>query len=202
VILLEDKAFQRIYIPSVSRRGQRKLKMSEEANYGPALLETTIREEWIDYNGHMNMAYYILLFDQALTGFLESHDLGLAYVRDSGKSLFALENHVTYQHELKQGDPVRVYFQLLDIDSKFIHYFMRLFHNDMTTAAATMEQISLHVNMENRMPARFDKKIMDRLLATLHQHKERGMPREMGRSIAIRRHFPENMKKAATGTGN
>jgi len=176
--------------------------MSEEVKYGPIFLETSIREEWIDFNGHMNMAYYVLLFDQALTNFLESHDLGLAYVRDSGKSLFALENHVTYQHELKQGDPIRVHFQLLDVDSKFIHYFMRLFHRDMTTASATMEQISLHVNMANRMPARFGEKDMARLLDTLDRHREIGRPREMGRSIAIRSHLAKKTKRTATGTEN
>ncbi|GEM_PF-43695 len=201
MILLADKAFLVNICPPCSLQGPEKLKMSEEINYGPVLLEATIREEWIDFNGHMNMAYYVLLFDQALTNFLESHDLGLAYVRDSGKSLFALENHVTYQHELKQGEPIRVHFQLLDVDSKFIHYFMRLFHRDMATASATMEQISLHVNMANRMPARFGEKDMARLLDTLDRHREIGRPREMGRSIAIRRHSPAKIKKSASNTG-
>lgn len=161
--------------------------MPKEIKYGPIFLETAIKQEWIDYNGHMNMAYYVLLFDQALTNFLESLDLGLHYVRDSGKSLFALENHVTYQHELKQDDPVCVHFQLLDVDSKFIHYFMRLFHKDTPTVSATMEQISLHVNMDTRMPARFQKEKYEELLKILEDHDKYKKPREMGRSIAIRR---------------
>ncbi|PCI51518.1 MAG: thioesterase [Alphaproteobacteria bacterium] len=161
--------------------------MPKEIKYGPVFLEATIKEEWIDFNGHMNMAYYILLFDQALTNFLESLDLGLRYVRENGKSLFALENHVTYQDELKQGDPVRIHFQLLDVDSKFIHYFMRLFHKDSPTLSATMEQISLHVNMKTRMPSRFLKQNMDELLALLDQHDKLEKPRETGRTIAIRR---------------
>ncbi len=161
--------------------------MPKEQKYGPILLDATIKEEWIDYNGHMNMAYYIVLFDQALTNFLESLDLGLEYVRESGKSLFALENHVTYQHELKLDDPICVHFQLLDIDSKFIHYFMRLFHKDSHETSATMEQISLHVNMDNRLPSRFDKNSLDQLQKTLDSHKNLESPRELGRSIAIRR---------------
>ena len=162
--------------------------MPKEKKYGPIFLETTIKEEWIDYNGHMNMAYYVLLFDYALTNFLDQHHLSLDYVRESGKSLFALENHVTYQHELKQGDPVCVHFQLLDTDRKFIHYFMRLFHKDSMAVSATMEQISLHVNMETRMPTRFGETEMDTLLKTMEEHKQYDLPREMGRSIAIRRH--------------
>ncbi|PCI33475.1 MAG: hypothetical protein COB54_04015 [Alphaproteobacteria bacterium] len=162
--------------------------MPKELKYGPIFLEETIKEDWIDFNGHMNMAYYVLLFDQALTNFLDSLGLGRNYVRASGKSLFALENHVTYQHELKQGEPVCVHFQLLDMDSKFIHYFMRLFHKDAPTTAATMEQISLHVNMENRMPTRFLEKNMTALLKIRDDHEKYDKPREMGRTIAIRRH--------------
>ncbi len=162
--------------------------MSKEVKYGPVFLEATIKREWIDYNGHMNMAYYVILFDQALTNFLESLDLGLHYVSENEKSLFALENHVTYQHELKQGDPVCVHFQLLDVDSKFMHYFMRLFHKDTPIISATMEQISLHVNMKTRMPARFQKEKLDELLAILEDHDKYEKPREIGRSIAIRRH--------------
>lgn len=161
--------------------------MPAETETGPILLETSIKKEWIDFNGHMNMAYYVLLFDQALTNFLDQLDLGLNYVRTSGKSLFALENHVTYQQELKENDPVRVHFQLLDVDSKFIHYFMRLFHKNHPTPSATMEQISLHVNMNNRMPVRFQEDKMTLLLRTMNDHKIYTKPREMGRSISIRR---------------
>ncbi len=175
--------------------------MPKERKYGPILLDTTIKEEWIDFNGHMNMAYYVLLFDQALTNFLDSLDLGLNYVRASGKSLFALENHVTYQHELKQNDPVCVHFQLLDVDSKFIHYFMRLFHKDHPVASATMEQISLHVNMESRIPARFPEDKQIRLQEALALHRALEKPREMGRSIAIRRpQKKDRTPKAGTAT--
>lgn len=176
--------------------------MSKEKKYGPVLLETTIRKEWIDYNGHMNMAYYVLLFDEALTNFLNSLDLGPDYVQHSGKSLFALENHVTYQQELGLDDPVCVHFQLLDVDSKFIHYFMRLFHRDRTKMSATLEQISLHVNMENRMPTRFDKTVIAKLHAILDNDKKFERPPEMGRSITIRRHSTEKIKKAVACTGN
>ncbi len=161
--------------------------MPKEIKYGPIFLEAAIKKEWTDYNGHMNVAYYMILFDLALTNFLESLDLGLNYVREAEKSIFALENHVTYQHELKQGDPVCVHFQMLDVNSKFIHYFMRLFHKDMPVISATMEQISLHVNMKTRMPARFQKEKLNELLAVLKDHEKFEKPSEMGRSIAIRR---------------
>ncbi|MCF6216713.1 MAG: thioesterase family protein [Emcibacter sp.] len=161
--------------------------MPEEDKYGPILLESSVKAEWIDFNGHMNMAYYIILFDQAMTNFLEDIDLGSNYTKKHGKSIFALENHVTYQHELKQNDPVCVHFQLLDMDSKFIHCFMRIFHGGSAVLSATMEQIALHVNMDTRMPARFAQDKMDILRQTVEKHKTYGIPRETGRSIAIRR---------------
>ncbi|WP_168190256.1 thioesterase family protein [Luteithermobacter gelatinilyticus] len=161
--------------------------MPDETLYGPVMLEATVKEEWIDFNGHMNMAYYILLFDQALTNFLDEHDLGLDYVREEDKSMFALENHVTYQHELSQGTPVRVHFQLLDMDSKFIHYFMRIFHAHENLLSATMEQISLHVDVRTRRPARFPEAKIARLRKVLEQHSNLPRPRELGRTIGIRR---------------
>ncbi|MCF8473145.1 MAG: thioesterase family protein [Emcibacter sp.] len=168
--------------------------MPKEKKYGPIHLETVIHEDWIDYNGHLNMAYYMVIFDLALTNFLDNIGLGLDYVQQQGKSLFALENHITYQHELKLGDPVCVHIQLLDVDSKFIHYFMRLFHRDSEIISATMEQISLHVNMETRIATRFNTQGMGILENILRDHKVYERPREMGRSIAIRRHHqkPEN----------
>ncbi|TPD57597.1 hypothetical protein FIV46_15915 [Emcibacter nanhaiensis] len=163
------------------------LIMSREEQYGPVMLEATVKEEWIDFNGHMNMAYYILLFDQALNNFLESVDLGLDYVRTSHRSMFALENHVTYQHELNQGAPVKVHFQFLDMDSKFIHYFMRLVHKEEHLLSATMEQISLHVDVDERRPTRFSEEQIRCLRRVYEEHLKYPTPREKGRSIGIRR---------------
>jgi acyl-CoA thioester hydrolase len=156
-------------------------------NSGPVLLETSVKKEWIDLNGHMNMAYYVLLFDQALTVFLEENNLGDEYVRENNLSMFALENHVTYQNELRENDPLDVHFQLIDMDNKFIHYFMRIFHQETHALSATMEQISLHVNMETRHPTRFTAQIKEKLIGYLEDHKQYPAPREMGRSIGIRR---------------
>ena len=154
---------------------------------GPILLETFVKKEWIDFNGHMNMAYYILLFDQALTLFLEKNDLGQKYVQENNLSVFALENHVTYQNELCENDPIDVHFQFLDMDNKFIHYFMKIYHKETYQLSATMEQISLHVNMKTRHPTRFSAPTSKKLRCCLENHKQYPQPREMGRSIGIRR---------------
>jgi acyl-CoA thioester hydrolase len=86
-----------------------------------------VEPAWIDYNGHLNMAYYNVLFDRAVDEVFELLGCGADYVK-KGFSTFTAEVHVRYLRELKEGDPVRVTFQLLDYDSKRMHYFEQLFH--------------------------------------------------------------------------
>ncbi len=83
---------------------------------------------WIDYNGHLNMAYYNVLFDRAVDEVYELLGLGLDYVKTHAHSTFTAEVHLRYLRELHAGDPVRVTFQLLDFDAKRLHYFEALHH--------------------------------------------------------------------------
>ena len=83
---------------------------------------------WIDYNGHLNMAYYNVLFDRAVDEAYELLGCGLAYLEAAKHSTFTAEAHIRYLRELHAGDPVRVTFQLLDFDAKRMHYFEQLFH--------------------------------------------------------------------------
>src|SRR5674536_30511 len=87
-----------------------------------------VEPQWIDYNGHLNMAYYNVLFDRAADEAYELIGIGLDYLRTLGHSTFTAEAHVRYLRDLKEGDPVRVTFQLLDYDAKRIHYFEQLLH--------------------------------------------------------------------------
>ncbi len=83
---------------------------------------------WIDYNGHLNMAYYNVLFDRAVDEVYELLGCGGAYVERTRNSCFTAEVHVRYLRELYAGNPVRVTFQLLDFDAKRLHYFEQLYH--------------------------------------------------------------------------
>ena len=111
----------------------------------------TVEQAWIDYNGHMNMAYYSLLFDQALDHVFDLLGIGAAYVRDQQGSCFTMEAHITYLQEVKLGDRLRIEFQLLDWDSKRLHYFERMYHAGDGYLAATSEQICMHVDMRSRL---------------------------------------------------
>jgi Predicted thioesterase len=87
-----------------------------------------VEPQWIDYNGHLNMAYYNVLFDRAVDEVYELLGVGAAYLKDHRHSTFTAEVHVRYVRELHENDPVRVTFQLLGYDSKRFHYFEQLFH--------------------------------------------------------------------------
>src|SRR5207253_8401244 len=102
---------------------------------------------WIDYNGHLNMAYYNVLFDRAVDEAYELIGVGVAYVEKRRCSFFTAEAHVRYLRELHAGDPVRVTFQLLAYDAKRMHFFEQLFHGELGWVSATSENMSLHVDM-------------------------------------------------------
>ena len=89
-----------------------------------------VEPAWIDYNGHLNMAYYNVLFDRAVDEAFELLGCGIDYVKRRRHSCFTAEVHVRYLRELNAGDPVQVTFQLLDYDAKRMHYFEQLFHAD------------------------------------------------------------------------
>ncbi len=99
--------------------------------------------EWIDYNGHMNVAYYVLAFDHATDAFLDYLGMGPGYRDREGCSAFVVETHVNYQRELVAGDPMRITTQLLGFDSKRLHYFHRLYHARKGFLAATTQHIQL-----------------------------------------------------------
>src|SRR6202790_2444339 len=92
---------------------------------------------WIDYNGHLNMAYYNVLFDRAVDEVYEVLGLGLDYVKTTQRSTFTAEVHVRYLRELLVDAPVRVTFRLLAFDLKRIHYFEELFHAEEGWLSAT-----------------------------------------------------------------
>ncbi|MGK2742344.1 thioesterase family protein [Tepidicaulis sp. LMO-SS28] len=146
-----------------------------------------VEPAWIDYNGHMNMAYYNLIFDNALDALFNDLGIGWEYTKQGKFSCFIGEIHVTYQQELKEGDPVRVEYQLLDWDEKRMHYFGRMYHAEENYLAATSEQISLHVSLETRRTAPFLPEVQEKLKALMAAHAGLPKPEEAGRIIGIRR---------------
>ena len=105
-----------------------------------------VEPQWIDYNGHLNMAYYNVLFDRGTDAAFEALGLGPDYLASSGHSFFTAESHVHYLRELKAGERVRVTFRILAHDSKRIHAWQEMVHEDGWTSALS-ETMSLHVRL-------------------------------------------------------
>src|SRR5437016_8061413 len=143
-----------------------------------------VEPAWIDYNGHLNMAYYNVLFDRAVDEVFELLGCGADYVQ-KGFSTFTAEVHVRYLRELKEGDPVRVTFQLLDYDAKRMHYFEQLFHAEEGWVSATSENMSLHVDMAAKKTAAFPADVTRCLAKMKAAHAQLPLPEAVGRKIAM-----------------
>ena len=144
-----------------------------------------VEPRWIDYNGHLNMAYYNVLFDRAVDEMYNLAGIGEAYTKQNRRSLFTAEAHIRYLRELHADDPVRVTFQLLGFDSKRVHFFEQLFHAAEGWVSATSECLSLHVDMDERKTVAFDKDVAKKLAAIMAAHARLPRPEAAGRKIAM-----------------
>ena len=147
--------------------------------------QKSVDPAWIDYNGHMNMAYYSLIFDNCLDYVLDNIGIGAEYTKTAGGSCFVLEVQVNYLQELLQGDPVQVTFQLLDWDAKRLHFFQNMYHAEIGYLAATSEQVSLHVNMEGRRAAAFPENIQEKLTQLMASHESLPRDERIGHVLGI-----------------
>src|ERR1700688_3486468 len=145
-----------------------------------------VEPHWIDYNGHLNMAYYNVLFDRAVDETYELIGVGTDYVAQRRQSIFTAEVHVRYLRELHAGDPVRVTFQLLDYDAKRLHYFEQLFHATEGWVSATSENMSLHVDMVAKKTAPFPKEVAACLAEMKAAHAKLPRPEAVGCRVAMR----------------
>ena len=149
-----------------------------------------IEPSWIDYNGHLNMAYYHVLFDRAVDEAFALVGIGPAYVKRRRHSFFTAEVHARYLRELNAADPVRVTLQLLDCDAKRLHFFQRLFRATDGWVSATSEQLALHVDMEVKKVSPFPDDVAGSLAAMKASHALLPRPTAAGRRIAMRASVP------------
>lgn len=150
------------------------------------LHEGEVRPEWIDFNGHMNLAYYVLAFDHATDRFLHHIGLGEKYFRQHNRSVFVLETHVVYKQELKRGDSMRFTTQLLGFDAKRIHYIHHMYHAGEGFLAAANEIMGLHVDMAARKSAPMPGAAIAALAGLQAAHDLLPRPPEAGRQVRLR----------------
>ncbi len=147
-----------------------------------------VKPEWIDYNGHMNMGFYLVAFDYIATDqFYDSMDIGVAHKRALGKTTFTLGANIDYLREVHEGDGLRFTSQLVDYDHKRLHYIHCLYHRDDGYLAATNECLGMYIDLETRRSTSFNESQMARFQQELERGKQFPVPGEFGRKLGIRR---------------
>ena len=115
-----------------------------------------IKKEWTDYNNHMNMAYYVLVFDQIWEIILEKFKMGEQSAKTTNMSTMVVETHTTYNNEVKEGDEVEINLTFLDHDKKRLHFKMEMIEKSSKKLAATLEMLSLYIDLNQRKVAEFE----------------------------------------------
>ncbi len=143
--------------------------------------------EWIDYNGHMNVAYYVLAIDKAMDEIFEQLGMGLDMVRNRRMGPMALVNQIHYLDELLEGQEFVCDLQVLDADHKRMHYFVTMHHLAKGTAAAVFEGLSINVDLAARRSTPYPEDIRARLEAVRQAHAGLPRPPQIGAVMGIRR---------------
>ena len=120
------------------------------------LSSTKIIKEWTDYNNHMNLSYYILVFDMGAEKILSKFQMGEQSAKLTKKSTMVVETRTTYNNEVKEGDEVDIHLSYVDHDKKRIHYKLEMYDKAKNQLSATTEVISLYIDLNKRKVAEFE----------------------------------------------
>jgi acyl-CoA thioester hydrolase len=141
--------------------------------------------EWIDANNHMNLAYYIVLFDYATDALFDVIGIGRQYKNSTNNGTFAVEAHNLYERELLVGERVRISTLVLGIDGKRLHLAHEMFAVATGQRAATQELMYVHVDLAKRRVVPFPDDVRERLAAAAAAHAHLPRPDWIGRRIAL-----------------
>ncbi|HVY14882.1 MAG TPA: thioesterase family protein [Rhodopila sp.] len=148
-------------------------------------IEDVVRPEWIDSNGHMNLAYYVVVFDYATDALYDALDIGNAYRARTQYSCFTAETHTLYERELHLGEKLRVRSWLLGADAKRVHYFHEMFHDASGERSCVQELMALHIDMRVRRVAPFEAEKYATMQALVREYAPMELPKGCGRRIAL-----------------
>lgn len=158
--------------------------MSHTAPFRSSVM--TVKPEWIDYNGHLNMAYYNVLFDQGADEIYDDLGFGPDYHAATGNTTYVAEFHLAYIRELHVNDPVHVTFQLVDFDAKRFHSYQEIWHED-GWLAATGEALTLHVDQSGPRVAEMPADVLKNVTDVAAAHSTLPRPDRVGARIGIRK---------------
>ena len=144
-----------------------------------------VRPEWIDHNGHMNVAYYVMAFDKALDEVEAMLGFGQNYRDASGHSTMALEQHIGYLQEITEGEPYLVETIVLSVDDKRFHYIQVMRHGDTGEELSILESMLIHVSLSERRSVPFPTGLKEDLKAVADTHACIERPKQIGRAIGM-----------------
>ena len=157
-----------------------------KAQSGPFLCNVMqIEPDWIDYNGHLNMAYYNVIMDRSIDELFAVLGMGPNYLKARNGSTMTAEAHVRYLREVHLGDPLQVTAYVIAADEKRVHTFEELRHAKEGWISATSENMTLHMDMKARKVAPFPPDIRARIDAVVASHAAVPRPEGTGRKVAM-----------------
>ena len=115
-----------------------------------------ILNKWVDYNNHLNMAYYVLIFDEAWEVMLEQFKMGSHSAETTNRSTMVVETNTQYISEVKENDEVDLMLTFFDHDKKRLHLKLEMIEKKTQKLSATMEWISLYIDLDNRKVTEFE----------------------------------------------
>ena len=131
------------------------------------LTNKKIIKDWIDYNGHMNLSYYILVFDMGAEVILSKFEMGEHSAKTTKKSTMVVETRTNYLKEVKENEEVIISLSYFDHDKKRLHYKLEMYEKSNNNLSATTEVLALYMNLNERKVSEFEKekiKIMDNFI--------------------------------------
>ncbi len=150
------------------------------------VFEGPVSPEWIDYNGHMNDACYVVVFSKAIDEFMLRIGLTESFRNAHQVSIYTLQSMVHYLREASEGEPLRVEVELLESDSKKLHVFFTMKHGDTNTELAAMESLLLHMDMTTHRSTPFLPETQAHVHEIQQSRTGHPMPELAGRKIALR----------------
>ena len=137
------------------------------------LTSQKILKEWTDYNNHMNVAYYVLIFDlYGAEKLMTLFNMGEASAKNTKKSTMVVESHITYNQEVKEGDIVDVNLIYFDHDKKRLQYKLEMIHKEKKYLASTIEILSLYVDLGERKVSEFENEKIKLMKEFIDKHKK------------------------------
>ena len=147
-----------------------------------------VRRDWIDYNGHMHEAYYVLVFANATDALYDHLGMGAHYREKHKASIYTLESHTNFLREVGVRVPLRVTTQVLGVDDRRMHVFHAMYSGETRDLLATTEVMLLHVDTGGAevRASPFPRAVAERLEGVMEEHSQIARPEQTGRVISLR----------------